>query len=272
MANPVFLYENPLELATLTAFNFAEDTANPLARQIDRDPTRLTLVGAAAGPTWNTSVELRFLLPTGGMPFTATHLYVPAGHNLNLADTIELESSIFGFGTSPQQNLNAVAVSAGALMLTLDITLTGAARRWIWLTINDADRATSQVVYQLGELFVSRQIQVASAIGIDPEWEHDRVPNLRVTESDTGLPRVVKRGEIRRTMRYRWNGVPSADRDTLLTLQQNAGSYVGFPMLPAGEAAPVFVRLVDVSGPRQAHPNPSVAEEHDLEVRLIEAL
>jgi len=211
MANPVFLYENPLELATLTAFNFAEDTANPLARQIDRDPTRLTLVGAAAGPTWNTSVELRFLLPTGGMPFTATHLYVPAGHNLNLADTIELESSIFGFGTSPQQNLNAVAVSAGALMLTLDITLTGAARRWIWLTINDADRATSQVVYQLGELFVSRQIQVASAIGIDPEWEHDRVPNLRVTESDTGLPRVVKRGEIRRTMRYRWKQISPRD-------------------------------------------------------------
>lgn len=273
MANPVFYFENRLdEIAgtTTTAIGFDERADGPIARTYDRDPTRMTLIADAAG-TWNTQVEVRWIVPAAGT-FSATHLYIPAGHNLDQADAVTILSSVTGSTWVTEHYFASPATELPSSQPVL-VDMTGSfgiAERYFALRIDDVDRATTQVVYQIPEVFFTRPRTLTR--GVDPGWEHTVVKNLRVFETESGAIRVVKRGPDRRSFSYQWNQVEAADLVVLEELIESDAARVGFPMVPAGETQPVFVRIAAVDGPRQESPIPDSVPRYTVGIVFVEVL
>lgn len=257
--------ENLMEGVTLTAYQFDEITTGPLARCNDRDPTRLVLMGIDTA-TWQILMQLRGQAAADGA-FAATHVYIPSGHNLASCDSWRVLSGT-SFGALSER-LDVTSPTSGVQLraLTASIPTTD---RFYAIEINDADRATSMVTYQLGEVFLTRQLSTST--GPESGWVHGFLRNERVDESESGLIRVIKKGEIRRQLAYSWRALVAADRTLLENLLQGDGAAVGFPVIPAGESAAIFARLSAHRDPRQDMPVPSVNETYEIGTTLTEVL
>jgi hypothetical protein len=265
--NPDICYENAVELATLTAYQFDERTDGPLARAVDRDPARMVRM-ADASSTWNTLIQVRFQA-AANLDFLPNRVYIPAGHNLASCDSWRVLSGT-SFGAMSARFTKA-SPAAGVIYETIT---GGLVSHLYWaLEINDADRASSQVIYEVPEIFLTRE--TTPTIGVDPRFTHAVIRNVREDESESGLVRIVKRGANRRRLIYSWNRLEAgggSDTETIETLLAADGSAVGFPMIPAGETVPIFARVSAFYGPVQDHPNPQIAEEYQVELTFTEVL
>jgi hypothetical protein len=268
--NPTLAYQSVLEGATITANNFDERTDGPLRRALDHDPNRMVRM-ADASSTWNTQIELRFdMSGAGALLDAADRLFIPAGHNLASCDSWKLKKSATGFGSMSDVYTES---SPAAGVIWVSLTEIATTFTYIALEINDADRASSQVIYEIGELFLCNPFTLTR--GVDPDWLHTIVKNQRVSESESGLVRVVKRGDDRRRLRYSWNALAAgvgSDTEKIEDLIGSDQSAVGFPVVPAGESDPIFVRLSNHEGPTQDHPNPQLAESYRATLELTQVL
>ena len=203
MANQIKIYyRNILETGTVTSTD--ENTSFPRYRLYDRDIGKLFKFNSHGA-------NLYIQVNQGAViSYPVDRLIIPAGHTLN---GLGLLISASATGAWAGEHINYASwTQADALVINVPF---GPATYQYWRLVILSDPAAPP---EMPEMFLSKEyIFVANPLlGGREGWQR----NISGEETETGLDRDVKRGELRRRRDYELRDIASAQKTEFETMEQ----------------------------------------------------